>query len=167
MDRRGFLSRAAGVAGAVALAGCSARTETVERVQRSDLVVEAGDYHHVRLDLREYDIEQFNLRYEVAAEGRFDALLFGGQGDPGNFRTYVTSLDDRGNGRPPEPSERHSVLGAAGSATVNTPLGRGIHHFVLDNTDVGRAPAGAGAAPDGAVEASLDLAVRDFQVLPF
>jgi hypothetical protein len=167
MNRRSFLRGAVGTAGAVALAGCSARTEVIEQVERPSLSIDAGEYHHVEIDLREYERRQFNLRYEVTAEGRFDALLFGGQNDPGDFRTYVTSLDDAEEGNAPNPSERHSVLGAEGSASVNVPLGRGVHHLVIDNTAVGATPAGAGDGPNGTLDASLDLAVRDFQVLPW
>lgn len=167
MNRRSLLRGATGTAATVALAGCSMRTERIEQVEQPSLSIDAGEYHHVELDLTAYERRQFNLRYEVTAEGRFDAFLFGGQDDPGAFRTYVTSLDDAEQGAAPNPSERHSVSGAEGTASVNAPLGRGIHHLVIDNTALGSAPAGAGAGPNGTLEASLDLAIRDFHVLPW
>lgn len=156
MDRRGFLGGLAS-AGAVALAGCTNQRRTLETLDTTR-TVEPGSFHHEPLDVVASS-DQVTLRYEVAADGRFGVLLFGGQSDPAEYDTYRRLVAGEPDARP-EPSEWHTVLGAEDTASVNRPLRTGRHHLVVDNTRFGE------ASPDGALRPTVDLSVRDFEPFP-
>jgi hypothetical protein len=85
MKRRAFLGAAAS-GGAAALGGCTLRRETVERLS-AEPEIPPGEFYHAPLDI-ETSGKQFNLQYEVTADGPFDALLFGGQSAPDEFEVY-------------------------------------------------------------------------------
>lgn len=184
MDRRTFLGALA-AGGSVALAGCTGQRETLHSVT-AEPEIPSGEFFHepLRVDGRS---KQVNLRYQVSADGRFDVFLFGGQANPREFRDYRRTVnggdgsrgDDPEAGRSPggtpesggrddrgapgvslNPSDWHSVVGVRGEGEVNRPLRPGTHHFVVDNTAVG------GATPDGPLRPTVDLTVRDFQLLP-
>ncbi|MFB6205853.1 MAG: hypothetical protein ABEJ05_04920 [Haloglomus sp.] len=58
----------------------------------------------------------------------------------------------------PRPSKWHSVVGTR-HGEVNKPLRSGVHHFVVDNTALGE------ATPTGTLRPTVDLQVRDFEIL--
>lgn len=199
MKRRAFLGALAS-GGATALAGCTSRRETVQRVSATP-EIPSGEFYHQPLRIDEPG-KQFNLQYEVTADAPFDVLVFGGQSDPEAFETYralvggsksadadrTDTMEPRGDhgrggdGRRhgtdgsggneqhrrgpgggsnrPQPSDWHSVMGARGRGEVNRPLRPGLHHFVVDNTTFGE------AGPSGTLRPTVDLAVRDFEMVP-
>jgi hypothetical protein len=157
MRRRAFLAAVTG--GTATLAGCSAQRETVRRREGEDITIAQGGFYHEQLDLGNTDTEQFNLRYEVTGEGPFDVYLFGGQADPDEYAVYRRAVSGDRDANPTA-SDWHTVTAARETATVNRPLGAGIHHFVVDNTAVGPAEA------SGPLQVSFDLAVRNFDLLP-
>jgi hypothetical protein len=197
MKRRAVLGAVA-AGGAAALGGCTLQRETVERLS-AEPEIPPGEFYHAPLRI-EASGKQFNLQYEVTADGPFDALLFGGQSTPDEFEVYRRTVgaadsdsgtDDGGGDRGPDQAPRgphddcrfgnrtgpghdhhagahadcphasdwHSVVGAQGRGEVNRPLSPGRHHFVVDNTGLGE------AAPDGPLHPTIDLQIRDFELL--
>jgi hypothetical protein len=114
--------------------------------------------HHEALDVVASS-DQVTPRYEVAADGQFDVLPFGGQSDPAEYDVYRRLVAGEPDARP-EPSEWHTVLGAEDTASVNRPLRTGRHHLVVDNTQFGEAD------PDGTLRPTVDRSVRDFEPFP-
>lgn len=192
MDRRTFLGALAS-GGSVALAGCTGQRETLHSVT-AEPELSPGEFFHESLRI-DAGSKQVNLRYEVTADGPFDVLFFGGQANSREFRDYRRAVaggdgargrGDSGSGRRaganPEPAGRnsarrsgggrgepgvrlnpsdwHSVVGARGTGEVNRPLRPGTHHFVVDNTAMGA------ATPDGPLRPTVDLTVRDFELIP-
>jgi hypothetical protein len=137
----------------VGLAGCTGERRTLQTMDTAP-EIGAGSFYHEPLEVGGSDT-QVNLKYRVAAQGTFDVFLFGGQSDPAEFGVYRRAVEGETDAEP-EGSEWHTVLGADGSAEVNRPLSPGQHHFVVDNTEVGE------ASPDGPLQPSIALRVRDF-----
>lgn len=144
-------------AGAVALAGRTNQRRTLETLDTTQ-TVEPGSLHHEALDVVASS-DQVTLRYEMAADGQFDVLPFGGQSDPAKYDVYRRLVAGEPDARP-EPSEWHTVLGAEDTASVNRPLRTGRHHLVVDNTQFGEAD------PDGTLRPTVDRSVRDFEPFP-
>lgn len=115
MNRRTFLGALAS-GGAAALAGCTSRRETIQRVSATPEISSGAFYHRpLRIDERG---KQFNLQYEVTADAPFDVMLFGGQSDPREFERYRELVRGTGDGEATSDdtttSEAHHGRGGSG-----------------------------------------------------
>lgn len=141
------------------LAGCTGQRETLRSVS-AEPELPAGEFYHE--PLRVDGGRQFNLHYEVAADGPFDVFLFGGQSNPEEFGAYRRTVEGTDSGR------NGQGAGGPGGTSGRSPDGDGGHRASSTVTGERPDPSGRhsvmGVSGQGEVDTPLAPGTHHFVV---